>query len=151
MRFTRNFLLQSMHVDWYICQSKMKNLHTTTDVMLDFYNGEPDVLQRCTFLFHPIAQTENKLRMCKNVVGPVKNPIISGQPLPHPPHLVLPAPQPYPALPSCIPVCPAGTVGGAPGLPTSVGPSSPIPSLPGILAKSRYFFIISVITLYLYI
>ena len=120
MKFTRNLLLQSMHKDWYVCQQKQKqNIHSSTNIMLDFYNGNPDVLSRCTFLFHPIAQNENKFKMCKNVLGPVKHPIISGQPLPHPPHLIPPSPPPSPSLPSCIPVCPAGTVGGAPGQPSS--------------------------------
>lgn len=117
-----------MHKDWYICQERMKSIHDKTDIKLDFYNGEPDVLNRCTFLFHPIAQNEDKYKMCKNVIGPVKHPEIVGQPLPHPPHLV-PETTPSPALPSCIPVCPAGTVGGTPGEPTIVGPSVPI--IPG--------------------
>lgn len=133
MKYTRNLLLKSMHMDWYICQSKEKTLHGATDIVLDFYDGDPDVLGRCTFLFHPIAQNENKFKSCKFVIGPVKHPMISGQPLPLPAHLV-PHTQPPPlALPSCIPVCPGGTGPGAPQQPTSVGPSYPIiPAPPGI-------------------
>lgn len=143
MMYTRNLLLQSMHTDWYICQSEKKTLHGATDIVLDFYDGDPDVLGRCTFLFHPIAQNENKYKMCKNVLGPVKHPSISGQPLPHPPHLVPKTQPPAPALPSCIPVCPAGTAGGASGQTASLGSSSlVIPTTQGILgAQSKPSFI----------
>lgn len=127
MKFARNYLLKSMHKDWYICQDKSKSIHINTDLKLDFYNGDPDVLNRCTFLFHPIPQTDNKYKMCKNVVGPMKHPSISGQPLPHPPHLVPKTQPPAIALPSCIPVCPAGTTSGGSGqtASTSLG-SSPL-------------------------
>lgn len=152
MKFARNYLLKSTHKDWYICQAKKKSIHLNTDLMLDFYNGDPDVLNRCTFLFHPIPQTDNKYKMCKNVVGPVKHPSISGQPLPHPPHLVSKTQPPALALPSCIPVCPAGTTSGASGQTTSLGSSSHvIPTKPGspgghfkpssIRSKSRCLFL----------
>ena len=129
MKYTSNLLLHSFHKDWHICQRKLGDL----DIILDYYDGDPDVLPRCTFIFRPTAQNENRFRWCTNVVGPVNKPFISGQPLPHPPHLVShTTPQP-PALPSCIPVCPAGTWGGAPEQPTSVGPSTPIiPSPPEV-------------------
>lgn len=126
MKYTRNLLLQSMHKDWYVCQTKTNSIHENTDLMLDFYNGEPDVLNRCTFLFHPIAQNEDKYKMCTNVLGPVKHPAIAGQPLPHPPHLVPETPPSSLALPSCIPVCPAATVGGTAGEPAMFGPSVPL-------------------------
>lgn len=136
MKFTRNLLLQSMHKDWYVCQKKKTSIHHNADLMLDFYNGDPDVLNRCTFLFHPITQNENKYRMCKNVLGPVKHPSIAGQPLPHPAHLVSKTPPSAPVLPSCIPVCPAS------GQPASVGPSSPIisapPGIPGTSLKPPF-------------
>ena len=124
MKFARNYLLKSMHKDWYICQDKKKSIHINPDLKLDFYNGDPDVLNRCTFLFHPIPQTDNKYKMCKNVVGPVKHPSISGQPLPHPPHLVPKTQPPALALPSCIPVCPAGTSIRTSGQTARLGPSS---------------------------
>ena len=129
MMYTRNLLLQSMHIDWYICQSDAKTLHGVTDIVLDFYDGDPDVLGRCTFLFHPIAQNENKYKMCKYVLGPIKHPMISGQPLPFPPHLMPKTPPPPPPFPSCIPVCPAGTVPSvgapeAPVEPSAAGPST---------------------------
>ena len=159
MKFARNYLLSSMHKDWYICQDKKKSIHINPDLKLDFYNGDPDVLNRCTFLFHPIPQTDNKYKMCKNVVGPVAHPSISGQPLPHPPHLV---PKTQPAaltLPSCIPVCPAGTKSGASGQTTSLGSSSPvIPSTPESLgahskpligAKSRCLSLVLKVLLFL--
>lgn len=133
MKYTRNLMLQSMHKDWYICQSEEKTLHGGSDIILDFYDGDPDVLGRCTFLFHPISQNENKFKQCKLGIGPVKRPMISGQPLPHPAHLVPHTPSPPPALPSCIPVCSQGAGPGEPGQPASVGPSSPvIPAPPGI-------------------
>ena len=127
-------MLQSMHKDWYVCEKGRKSIHGTTDLMLDFYNGDPDVLSRCTFIFHPIAQNENKYRMCKNVLGPVEHPFISGQPLPHPPHLVPHQPPPSPALPSCIPVCSPGTMGAVQGQPAKFKPSSSnIPPAAGII------------------
>lgn len=131
MMYTRNLLLQSMHIDWYICQSEAKTLHGVTDIVLDFYDGDPDVLGRCTFLFHPIAQNENKYKMCKYVLGPIKHPMISGQPLPHPPHLMPKTPPPPPAFPSCIPVCPAETV-PAETVPSVGPPEAPVePSAAG--------------------
>jgi len=111
MKFSRSFLLKSMHKDWYICQSRKTKLHGSTDVQLDFYNGDPDVLERCTFSFEPIAQYEDKYKNCKNVAGPVTHPSISGQPLQHPAHLVPETPPSALTQPSCIPVCPAGTMG----------------------------------------
>lgn len=105
MKFSRSFLLKSMHPDWYICQSRHATLHGSTNIQLDFYNGDPDVLERCAFSFEPIPQYDNKYKNCKNVVGPVKHQAISGQPLPHPAHL-LPETPPLPRYwPSCIPVC----------------------------------------------
>ena len=137
MMYTRNLLLQSMHMDWYICQSKKKSLHDVTDIVLDFYDGDPDVLGRCTFLFHPIAQSDNKYKMCKYVLGPVKHPMISGQPLPHPPHLMPQTPPPPPAFPSCIPVCPAGTGAGALEQPPSVG-APEVPVEPSVAGPSMF-------------
>jgi len=124
MKFSRNYLLKSMHKDWYICQDKKKSIHLNSDLNLDFYNGDPDVLNRCTFLFHPIPQTDNKYKMCKNVLGPVKHPSISGQPLPHPPNLVPETQPPALTLPSCIPVCQAGATSGTSGKTARLGPSS---------------------------
>ena len=132
MKYDRNLMLKSMHSDWFICQSKNKKLHGSTLIQLDFYNGDPDVLDRCTFSFMPIPQNQNKYMNCRNVAGPVVHPAIRGQPLPHPPHLV-PEVLPVPAQPACIPVCPtAGTVGGAPisgstvpGLPSEPSITSP--------------------------
>lgn len=115
MKFSRSFLLKSMHKDWYICQSRETRIHGSTDVQLDFYNGDPDVLERCTFSFEPMAQYEDKYRNCKNVLGPVKHPLISGQPFSHPPRLVPAVPPPAPAKPTCIPVCPVGSAGGIKG------------------------------------
>lgn len=113
MKFSRSFLLSSMHKDWYICEArKTSNLHDSTNVQLDFYNGDPDVLERCTFSFQPIPQYYDKFMNCKNVIGPVIHTSISGQPLPHPPHLVPETPPSAFAQPSCIPICPAGTVKG---------------------------------------
>ena len=112
MKFGRNFLLKSMHKDWYICQNREKDVHGSTGIDLDFYNGEPDVLERCTFLFQPIPQSFDKRMNCRNVVGPVVHPSITGQPRPRPPHLVPYPPPPVPAQPSCIPVCPASTMSG---------------------------------------
>ena len=105
MRYARNFLFHSTHDDWYICQSE-KRKKFGTEVILDYYNGEPDVLDRCTFILNPILN--NKLRYCKNALGPVKAPEINGQPFPHPPDLVQHTPAPPIVLPSCIPFCPPG-------------------------------------------
>ena len=134
MRYNRNFLFNSMHKDWYICESQKRKLHRTA-LALDFYNGEPDVLDRCTFLAHPIPQNDNKLKNCKNVLGPVQHPEINGQPLPHPPHLVPKTPPPPPALPSCIPVCPA--TGPVPSTPTGV---SVVSETPTVLNKRKSWF-----------
>lgn len=132
MKFTRNIMLQSMHKDWYVCEKgERKSIHSTSELMLDFYNGDPDVLSRCTFLFHPIAQNENKYKMCQNVLGPVEHPHISGQPLPHPPHLISNKPASSSALPSCIPICPSGTIGTIPGQPTSLKLSNKTPTPTG--------------------
>ena len=122
MKISRNLMLQSMHKDWYVCQWKTK-VKEKTDIKLDFYNGKPDVLNRCTFMFHPIAQNEDKYRMCKNVLGPVKHPEIVGQPLPHPPHLVPQKPNPPTALPACIPICAVGSTGEESGKPRIFSPS----------------------------
>lgn len=152
MRYARNLLLQSMHKDWYICRTKMKSIHRRAGIKLDLYNGEPDVLNRCTFLFHPISEKDDKYKMCKNVIGPVKQPVITGQPLPHPPHLVPETPPPASALPSCIPVCQAKPGGGTPGEPAIGRPSTPIisgssgssgvsvePAVPSKWLASNYF------------
>ena len=113
MRYERNLLFNSMHKDWYICEESHKNVDfSEPQMVLDFYKGEPDVLQRCSFAINPITVGSDKLRNCRDVMGPVRPPAINGQPLPHPPHLISPTPPPPPALPACIPVCPAGTVGG---------------------------------------
>ena len=129
MRYNRNFLFNSMHKDWYICESVRRKLHAT-ELALDFYNGEPDVLDRCTFLAHPIPQNDDKLKNCKNVLGPVQHPEINGQPLPHPPHLVPKTPPPPPALPACIPVCPAS--GPAPSTPAEASVVSETPTVSSI-------------------
>lgn len=140
MRYTRNFLFNSMHKDWYICQSDDKKKYWRP-IVLDFYNGEPDVLDRCTFLLNPIW--EGKFMHCKYALGPVEAPEITGQPLPHPPHLVESKPAPPVVLPACLPVCPAGPEGpaGATGT-TPVGSKGAvtsavtIPSKPGISTSS---------------
>ena len=145
MKYTRNLLLQSFHNDWYMCQTPNEgnSIHKNPTILLDFYNGDPDVLARCTFLFHPIAQNENKLTWCKNVLGPVEFPSISGQPLPHPPFLIPPATAQAqaqaPALPSCIPLCPPGTEGGSIEQETSVGPLTPIIPSPPELSHGPSF------------
>lgn len=140
MRYNRNFLFNSMHKDWYICESERRKLHAT-ELALDFYNGEPDVLDRCTFLAHPIPQNDNKLKNCKNVLGPVQHPEINGQPLPHPPHLVSKTPPPPPALPSCIPVCPA--TGPAPPTPAGASVVSETPTVSSI-RKFMFFSVYQV-------
>ncbi len=130
MKFSSSFLLKSMHPDWYICQGKDKNLHGFTDIQLDFYNGDPDVLERCAFSFFPIPQYVNKYKNCRNVAGPVEHPAIEGQPLPHPPHLVPKAPSsPVPAQPTCIPVCPAAETGGGAQVVKATSGST-VPSFP---------------------
>lgn len=130
MKYSTNFLLKSMHNDWYICQGKEKGLHGSTHIKLDFYNGDPDVLERCTFSFMPISQYDNKYKNCRNVAGPVEHPAIAGQPLPHPPHLVAEEPSPpVPAQPTCIPVCSTTeSGGGVQGLKEASGSS--VPSFP---------------------
>ena len=133
MKYTRNLLLQSMHKDWYICQTKKKkkkSFHGKVDIKLDFYNGEPDVLNRCTFLFHPISEKEDKYKMCKDVIGPVKHPAITGQHFPHPLHLASETRPQVPALPSCIPVCSAKPGGGTPLEPAIGKPAAPTISGP---------------------
>lgn len=140
MKYSRNLMLKSMHADWFICQSKDKKLHGSTLIQLDFYNGDPDVLERCTFSFMPIPQNVNKYMNCRNVAGPVQHPAISGQPLPHPPHLV-PEVPPVPAQPACIPVCPAAeTVGGAP---TSGSTVPGFPLEPSIASSKSIIVILS--------
>ena len=109
MSYTRNLIFNSMHKDWCVCEAEKLESHGS-EVLLDFYNGDPDVLTRCSFMVQPLQKNANKLQNCLNVLGPVEHPAIEGQPLPHPPHLV---PQTPPSvLPICIPVCPAGTMGG---------------------------------------
>lgn len=125
-----------MHKDWYICESEKRVLHGT-ELALDFYNGEPDVLDRCTFLAHPIPQNDNKLKNCKDVIGPVKAAEINGQPLPHPPHLVPKIPPSPAALPTCIPVCPATESAGT-TIPTGVTEAPTTPSLSKSLKFSFY-------------
>ena len=115
MHYSRNLIFNSMHKDWCVCEAEKPGWHGT-EVLLDFYNGDPDVLTRCSFMVQPLQQNANKLQNCLNVVGPVEHPAIEGQPLPHPPHLVPHTPPSPPILPVCIPVCPAVTMGG-----TSVG------------------------------
>lgn len=132
MAYTNNLIFNSIHKDWCICESEDPDIHGP-EVILDFYNGDPDVLVRCTFSAQPLPPHEDKLKNCKNVIGPVEHPEINGQPLPHPPHLVPHTPpQLPPALPVCMPVCPAGTHGGTPVGQTSAGASAlTIPSSPG--------------------
>ena len=127
MLFTRNMLFGSIsHDDWYICQSKARHDKSETEVIIDFYNGDEKVLVRCTFLLHPIPPTDNKYKNCKQVAGPVEQPFISGQPLPHPPHLVPHYTPPPPVLPACLPVCPVRPSEEIPGLPPTVGPQVPL-------------------------
>ena len=118
MSYTRNLIFYSVHKDWCICESEKPDRHGP-EVVLDFYNGDPDVLTRCSFLVQPLQHYNEKLQNCKNVIGPVEHPAINGQPLPHPPHLVPQTPPPPLVLPACIPTCPAGTTGG-----TALGPTS---------------------------
>ncbi|XP_074618669.1 uncharacterized protein LOC141877541 isoform X2 [Acropora palmata] len=124
MKLARNFLLNSWHKDWYICQSEKRKKYGT-QIILDYYNGQPDVLDRCTFVLSP--NWTEKYQHCKHSLGPLIAPEINGQPLPHPPHLVETTPAPPFVLPSCIPVCPAGnkeaTTQGAAAIPSSSGVS----------------------------
>ncbi|XP_029196209.2 uncharacterized protein LOC114961608 [Acropora millepora] len=124
MKLARNFLLNSWHKDWYICQSEKRKKYGT-QIILDYYNGQPDVLDRCTFVLSPIWT--DKYQYCKHALGPVIAPEINGQPLPHPPHLVETTPAPPFVLPSCIPVCPADSnearTQGAAAIPSSSGVS----------------------------
>ena len=134
MKLARNFLLNSWHKDWYICQSE-KRKDYGTQIILDYYNGQPDVLDRCTFVLSP--HWKDKYEHCRHALGPVVAPEINGQPLPHPPHLVETTPAPPFVLPSCIPVCPAkskeATTQGAAAIPSSSG--VPIISSP---SKSKF-------------
>ena len=106
-----------MHKDWYICEESynknQKSVHHISELALDFYNGDPDVLERCAFLVSPLEDTKKKFKNCKGVIGPIEAPNINGQELPHPPHLVDHKSPPAVVLPSCMPVCPVGAMGGA--------------------------------------
>jgi len=136
VKYSRNLLFGSVHKDWYICQQEKRKEHGM-EVLLDFYNGQPDVLDRCTFLVNPIAKNVNKLQNCQNVLGPVEFPEINGQPLPHPPHLVPHILPPPVVVPPCMPVCPAGPMGGAAARPPSAGTSAvTVTSPPGIPSVS---------------
>ena len=140
MKFSRSFLLKSMHGDWYICQSRKKRLHGPTDVELDFYNGEPNVLERCTFSFEPIPQYHNKYKNCRNVAGPVKHRFITGQPLPQSPDLVPKTAPSAPAQPSCIPVCTTGNFGETQREEKRI--ASRLPSEPTVTSsQSTYIFL----------
>lgn len=141
MKYTRSFLFNSMHKDWYICEAEKQTLHKTK-VVLDFYDGDPDVLERCAFMVQPLLKTERKLKNCKDVIGPVETPEISGQPLPHPPRLVPPTPAPPAVLPICMPVCPVSTMAETPGIPSSAGISLPGVSgvVPSISGKRKPFY-----------
>ena len=102
-----------MHKDWYICdesRGESRGVHKISKLALDFYSGNPDVLPRCAFILGPIEKNSDKFKNCRNFIGPVETPEISGQPLPHPPHLVSNKPPSPFGLPTCIPVCPAGTM-----------------------------------------
>ena len=91
MKHTRNILFNSMHNDWYICESIPVGKTETRlriELILDFYNGDPDVLDRCTFLLHPIPQSESKFKNCKGMIGPDPRRMINGQPLPSAPPLI---------------------------------------------------------------
>ena len=145
MRYPRNFLFNSIyHQDWYICESKEINKQGTP-VILDFYNGDPDVLDRCTFLAHPIPQNYNKLINCKNVVGPVEHPEINGQPLLRPPQLVPDTTPPPPVPPVCIPVCPAtASAGTSPATLPTAGVSA-VSEGPTIPSKSSFLFHFSLV------
>ena len=138
MRYARNFLFRSTHEDWYICQSEKRKTFGT-EVILDYYNGEPDVLDRCTFLLNPILN--NELRHCKNAIGPVKAPEINGQQFPHPPDLVQHTPAPPIVLPSCIPFCPPGKTEAASRSASGTGTSAvAIPSTSSTSTSSKSKF-----------
>lgn len=133
MSFTRNLIFNSMHKDWCVCEAENPDWQGP-EVLLDFYNGDPDVLTRCSFMVQPLQQNANKLQNCLNVLGPVKHPEIEGQPLPHPPHLVPHTPPSPPVPPICIPVCPAGimeeTAVGHPNAGTSSPTTTSSPGVP---------------------
>ena len=135
MTYTRNFLFNSMHKDWYVCEENRaedRGVHKISKLALDFYSGNPDVLPRCAFILNPIEKNGDKFRNCKNFIGPVETPEISGQPLPHPPHLVSNKPPSPFGLPTCIPVCPAGpTQPGAQAGQGSMGQAGPGTSAAG--------------------
>lgn len=115
MKYHRNLLFNAMHQDWYICEeSNWKERDPA--MVLDFYKGEPDVLQRCSFAVYPLSLNSNKYMNCRNVLGPVKHREINGQSLPHPPPLLPHLPPPPPLLPVCLPVCPAQEAGGTSGV-----------------------------------
>ena len=143
MSYTRNLIFNSMHKDWCICEGENPDWHGT-EVLLDFYNGDPDVLTRCSFMVQPLKQNDNKLQNCLNVLGPVKHPAIEGQPLSHPPHLVPYTPPSPPVLPICIPVCPAGTMGGTsvgqPNAGTSALTTTSSPGVPSAPKKKGWSF-----------
>lgn len=109
MKYFRNFLFHSMHDDWYICESdqrssKLRTVRQKIKIVLDFYNGDPDVLDRCTFLLYPIPPSMSKLKNCQGAIGPVSLNTINGQAPPEPPPLVPPKPS-VPVLPACLPTC----------------------------------------------
>ena len=141
MWFSENILFGTMHQDWYICHSKEKGNSRGVRLILDFYSGEPLVLARCSFVLHPMWQGDNKYKNCKNVARPLQPPLINGQPLSLPPRLV---PQHHPpslVLPPCLPVCPAGSAGGKPWLPSRVeGGISKGPPQPYITSAGRKYF-----------
>lgn len=118
MKYFRNILFNSAtHNDWYICESdyhstKVRTVRQKIKIILDFYNGDPDVLERCTFLLHPLREGEDKFKNCKGVIAPDVQNMINGQPLQKLPAL-LPPPQPAPVLPVCIPTCTAPAVPAA--------------------------------------
>ena len=110
MKYFRNFLFHSMHDDWYICESdqrssKLRTVRQKIKIVLDFYNGDPDVLDRCTFLLYPIPPSMSKLKNCQGAIRPVSLNTINGQAPPEPPPLVPPKPS-VPVLPACLPTCP---------------------------------------------
>lgn len=108
MKYFRNFLFHSMHDDWYICESdhhttNVRTVRQKIKIIVDFYNGDPDVLDRCTFLLHPLPQNEDKFMHCKGAIGPDLPKMINGQ---TPPQLsaLVPSAQAH-ELPVCIPTC----------------------------------------------
>lgn len=144
MKFSRNLLLKSMHKDWYICQSRDRQRDHITPLELDFYNGDPDVLERCTFSFWPVPPYENKQKNCRNVIGPEKPLTIAGQQQPHPAHLVSET-SAQPLQPSCIPLCSSG--GLTPAAPAMFqGSTINGPSEPSVASgKSKYMFSLSLL------